>query len=192
MEIPVNNIEKLERLTKRERLGEMLLRSGTISLSLLTDLMNEHKLSVHGPFGEFLVDKDYITRKKLLELLNLQKVQDKVIDNCLDELGFMTNEKKWEKITRSDKLGEILIKQGKISILNLISSMDEQSRKPEKLIGEILLEKGLVNQPTLDQAIETQKIQSGTLVKTINEIINVGQIPIRVKFSHLSSTWDKF
>ena len=109
-----NNIEKLERLTRRERLGELLVRSQKLTLTSLLDLMEEHRKSNDVPFGEFLVDKSYITRRNLIEFLNLQKIQDNTIDRCLEELGFMTSEKKWEILTRTDKLGEILVRQGQL------------------------------------------------------------------------------
>src|SRR5687767_12481673 len=100
MEIFKNNIEKLERLTRRERLGELLVRDRLLKIDKLVELMEEHRKSSLIPFGEFLVEKSLLSRQDLIEFLNRQKVQDRIIDNCLQDLGFMTNQKKWETITR--------------------------------------------------------------------------------------------
>lgn len=192
METPLKDIEKLERLTKRERLGELLVRAKVLPLELLVALMNEHKFPIHGPFGEFLIEKSYLTRQKLLEFLNLQKIQDRVIDSCLEELGLMTNEKKWENLTRYDKLGEILIRQGKLSLNDLICGMEEQNSSPEKLLGDIFLEKEYVTEDELQTAVRTQEKQSETLVEIINEISNISQLPIRVRINQMNTLWGGF
>ena len=185
-----NNIEILERLTTRERLGELLVRCRVLTLSKLVELMTEHRQSAYAPFGEFLVDKSYITRQNLIEFLNLQKTQDRVIDNCLKDLGYMTNEKKWEKLIRHDKIGELLIRQGKINLSKLMDSIAEQeNNSPEKLIGDIMMEKGYITNSEFKNALETQQIQIKIIMKTIQELTNVTQLPIRVKIRHINTMW---
>ena len=193
MELLKDNISKLERLTKRERLGELLIRSKILTLEQLVQLMSEHKYSLHGPFGEFLVEKDYISRKKLLELLNLQKIQDKVIDSCLDEMGFMTNQKKWEVLTRHEKIGELLVKCCGLSFSDLISCIEvQENTRPERLLGDILIEKGVVSDAQIKKALELQQVQQNTISKTINELVGTTQLPITIKIRRLNAMWTGF
>jgi hypothetical protein len=185
-----NNIEKLERLTTRERLGELLVRCGVVSFSKLLDLMTEHRQSTYVPFGEFLVDKSYISRQNLIDFLNMQKNQDRVIDSCLQELGLMTNEKKWEKLIRHDKIGELLIRQGKINLSQLIEAIHEQENvSPEMLLGDILVEKAFITPSEFKIALETQQKQIQVISKSIQELTNVTQLPIRVKLRSINTLW---
>lgn len=193
MEIFKDNISKLERLTKRERLGELLLRAGLINLKDLVTLMSEHRYNVHGPFGEFLVEKEYINRKQLLNILNQQKNQDRVIDNCLEKLGFMTNAQKWEVLTRCEKLGEILVKYSHIRFSSLIKCIEIQEHtRPERLLGDIMIEEGIISNLQMKQALELQHIQQETINKTLDELINATQLPINIKIRRVNSMWISF
>lgn len=188
-----NNIEKLERLTRRERLGELLVRSQKLKLTSLLDLMEEHRKSSDVPFGEFLVDKSFITRRNLIEFLNLQKIQDNTIDKCLEELGFMTSEKKWEILTRTDKLGEILVRQGQLKLQQLVSCLEQQETdSPEMLLGEIIVEKNFLDEETIKNALDKQKKENETILKTIDEITNISQVPIRIKIRYMNSLFGLF
>lgn len=189
----MENIAKLEQLTRRERLGELLVRTKVISLDNLIALMTEHSYDLHGPFGEFLVEKDYISRKKLLELLNTQKVQDRVIDSCLNDMGYMTNQKKWEILTRHEKIGELLVKFCNLSFKNLIDCIEvQENTRPERLLGDILLEKEVVSDNQIKQALEMQQLQQNTINKTINELVGSTQLPITVKIRRLNAIWTGF
>lgn len=183
-----NNIEKLERLTKRERLGELLVRDKILTLEQLCNLMEEHKKSLNIPFGEFLVEKDIINRRNLIDYLNLQKHQDSIIDKCLNELGLMTNEKKWELLTRPDKIGEILVKVSNLKLSELAKALElQENQSPEMLIGEILLENNSITEKELKNSLELQKCQNATLMKIIQELTNVSQMPIKVKIRYMNS-----
>ncbi|MFN4150418.1 MAG: hypothetical protein ACK4IX_05700 [Candidatus Sericytochromatia bacterium] len=184
-----NNIEKLERLTKRERLGELLVRNRIVTISKLVELMDEHKnCPISIPFGEFLVEKEIINRRTLIDYLNLQKQQDNIIDKCLDELGLMTNEKKWELLTRPDKVGEILVKVSNLKLGDLVKALEQQENvSPEMLLGEILLENKYITEEQLKVSLELQKSQNSTLMKIIQEITNVSQMPIKVKVRYMNS-----
>ncbi len=190
MEVFKNNIEKLDRLTRRERLGELLIRFRLLNLAKLLDLMAEHRKDASCPFGEFLVQNSVITMQNLIELLNFQKTQDRVVDSCLEALGLMTNKQKWENITRHSKLGEVLVRQGKITLTQLMEAIEEQeSTRPEKLLGDVLIQKGWINKLVLKNAIDEQQIQIQTLMKTIQELTNISQLPIAVKLRHMNTMW---
>ncbi len=193
MELLKDNISKLERLTKRERLGELLIRSKILNLEELVKLMSEHKYALHGPFGEYLIENDYLSRKRLLELLNLQKIQDKVIDSCLEDLGLMTNQKKWEVLTRHEKIGELLVKFCGLPFSQLIDCIEvQENTRPERLLGDILIEKGVVSDSQIKKALEIQQTQQNTISKTINELVGTTQLPITVKIRRLNAMWTGF
>lgn len=193
METFKDNISKLERLTRRERLGELLLRAGLIKLDTLVNLMSEHKYNVHGPFGEFLVDKNYINRKQLLNILNQQKNQDRVIDSCLEKLGFMTNAQKWEALTRCEKLGEILVKYCHVGFSNLIKCIEIQEHtRPERLLGDIMLEEGVISNSQMKKALEFQHLQQDTINKALDELMIATQLPINIKIRRINSMWISF
>lgn len=184
-----NDISKLERLTQRERLGELLIRHNLLKLDKFVNLMNEYRLDIHGPFGEFLVDNNHINRKQLLDLLNKQKVQDRVIDSCLKKLGFMTNSQKWEVLTRTEKLGELLIKFFNVKFKDLIKCIEQQEQtRPERLLGDIMVEKGFVTNDQLNKALALQQVQHNTVDKTIEELKGATQLPINVKI-RMNNTW---
>lgn len=193
MELLKDNISKLERLTKRERLGELLVRSGYLTLEQMVKLMSEHKYNVHGPFGQFLVEKDYIDHKQLLDLLNQQKNQDRVIDSCLEELGLMTNKKKWDILTRHEKLGEILVKYCNVAFSTLISCIEvQENTRPERLLGDIMIERGAVSNIQINKALELQQLQQDIINKTIDELMDATQLPINLKIRRLKSMWISF
>jgi len=182
MKIFKNDIEKLERLTRRERLGELLIRYRLITLSKLLDLMEEYRVQKSIPLGEFLVEKGLINRKVLGELLNLQKSQDKVINKCLKELGLMTDEEKWARLTKHEKLGELLVRQQKLKLADLIKLMEQQEHtRPERLLGDIVVKEGLLSNDELDIVLAVQQKQIQTIVKTVKELTNIAQLPINVK-----------
>lgn len=192
MQIFKNDISKLERLTQRERLGELLIRHKILSIDKLVELMNEYKVDTHGAFGEFLVDNNYINRKQLLDLLNSQKTQDKVIDSCLKKLGFMTNSQKWEVLTRTEKIGELLIKFFNVKFADLIKCIEQQENtRPERLLGDIIVERGFITNTQLDTALDLQRLQHNTIDKTINELRGATQLPINVKV-RLNNLWISF
>ena len=191
-EIFKTNIDKVERLTRRERLGELLVREKILSLPKLVELMElSRQEKVIVPFGEYLVINSLLTMPKLVELLNLQKAQARVIDACLEELGLMTNEKKWENLTRHNKLGEILIRHGSLNLEQLVEGIKEQEASPEKLLGDILLEMGYITKSDLKNAVEEQYQQNQTLQKIIQEITNASQLPITIKVRRMNTFWGR-
>src|SRR5690606_40219823 len=62
-----NDRDKLERLTQKERLGELLLRQRLLKLQNLVELMQEYQADRNCPLGEFLIRKKLLTNQKLLD-----------------------------------------------------------------------------------------------------------------------------
>lgn len=186
---PTKDTEKLERLTKRERIGELLVRFSYIKINDLVDLMKEYN-SKNSPFGEFLLEKNIINYTQLKKVLDFQKSQDSVIDDCLDSLGLMTNSKKWDILTRLDKVGELLVRERVISLTDLISCMEEQATtSQEKLLGDIMLEKGFVLKEDLKRALEEQKNTAMKVMSCVEEITNFSQLQIKFKINHMNLLW---
>ena len=182
----MNDIEKLERLTKRERLGELLLRFSYLNIDELLTIITEHQNSLV-PLGEFLLEKNIINHLDLRKLLDFQKNQDLVIDKCLGSMGLMTNDKKWEILTRIDKVGEILIRNGVLKLKDLYSAIEIQEKtSPEKLLGDILFENFFLTKNDLRDALETQKQQAVKIMSIVDEITKVTQLPIKSKIKHIN------
>jgi len=158
-----------EKYTRVERLGEMLVRLQVLKLSQLTDLIAEQQ-STGKRLGELAVEKGLMSQDELVEYLIQQIRESQVVDESLRELGRMTKEEKWERLSQHERLGEILIKRHAIKLSQLVDVMDAQKQEPEKHLGQLLVEKGLIDAGDLDEALELQQKQNDTLQSTIAEI----------------------
>ena len=76
---------KWQMLTRHEKLGEVLLKLGKISLSQLTELMKELG-DTDRHFGDLVVAKGIMSRAELLEALELQHQADRVSLQSVMEL----------------------------------------------------------------------------------------------------------
>jgi hypothetical protein len=83
--LPLTDEEKWEVLTRPERLGEILLKHGKISLSQLEELIKDQEKSGM-PLGEIVLSRGIMTRQDLLEALDWQHKTDQVIIDSLTEL----------------------------------------------------------------------------------------------------------
>ncbi len=158
-----------EKLTRVERLGEMLVRIHALKLSQLTELMQEQERTGKR-LGELAVEKGFITQDELVDYLIAQIRGSQVVDDSLRELGRMTTEEKWERLSQHERLGEILIKRQVIRLSELVEAIEIQKQNPEKHLGEVLREKGLISESDLDEALRMQFQQTETLRNTIEEI----------------------
>jgi hypothetical protein len=82
---PISDEEKWELLTRPEKLGELLLKHGKITLSQLEELIKEQESSGM-PFGELVLSKGIMSRQDLLTALDWQHKSDQVIIDSLTEL----------------------------------------------------------------------------------------------------------
>lgn len=83
--IPITDEDKWEVLTRPEKLGEILLKHGKITLGKLEDLVKEQESSGM-PFGELVVAKGIMSRQDLFTALDWQHKSDQVIIDSLTEL----------------------------------------------------------------------------------------------------------
>jgi len=163
------DLENWDKLTRIERLGEMLVRLQVLKLSQLTALMQEQE-DTGKRIGELAVDKGLISQDELVEYLIRQIRESQVVDESLRELGLMTEEEKWERVSQHERLGELLVKRQAIKLSQLVTAIEAQSHAPEKHLGQVLLEQGLIRQEDLDEVLELQQQQNQTLKSTIEEV----------------------
>ncbi len=77
--------EKWNLLTRREQLGEILLKFGKINLKQLDELMREQESSGKH-IGELILAKGIMTKNEILEALNWQNRSDLVSMESVIEL----------------------------------------------------------------------------------------------------------
>lgn len=159
-----------ENLTRVEKLGELLVRFNALKLSQLTDLIDEQRTNPDLKLGELAIQKGFITKDQLVKFLDLQIKEGKVVDESLKELGVMTNDEKWERLSQHERLGEVLIKRNIIKLSQLTDAMDELSVHPGKHLGQLLIEKGLLDESELKQALNWQEQKNEALKEIINEV----------------------
>lgn len=82
---PLSEDQKWEVLTRSEKLGEVLLKRGRITLNQLEELIAEQEKS-EVPMGELILARGWMTRQELLEALDLQHKTDQAIIDSLTEM----------------------------------------------------------------------------------------------------------
>ena len=112
------------------RIGELLVRDGILGQEQLQQaLMVQRIQHVYKPLGEICVDLGFISRTVLRTLL--------------------------DKYRKRIRLGELLLKMGMISEIQLMAALATQRTEGGKL-GEILLRESLITQPKLMSALGMQ------------------------------------
>lgn len=66
-----------------------------------------------------------------------------------------SDEEKWQALTRHEKLGEVLLKLGKLNLTQLQALIDEHADSDQHL-GELIVAKGLMSKEEILQALEWQ------------------------------------
>lgn len=166
----INENDKWEKLTRVDKLGELLVRFNVLKLSQLTDLMEEQRKDPDLKIGEIAVNKGLITKDDLLRYLEIQINEGKVVDESLKELGVMTNDEKWDRLIQHERLGEVLLKRNVLKLSQLTEAIELQAKNPGKHLGELLIEKGIINEKDLDEALEWQEKQNEVLNETLKEV----------------------
>ncbi|MBU6454623.1 MAG: hypothetical protein KGS72_22835 [Cyanobacteria bacterium REEB67] len=82
----------------------------------------------------------------------------------------MSEDQKWEHLTRPEKLGEVLLKLGKISLQQLEELIKEQT-STEVPLGELILSKGLMTRHELLEALDLQHKTDQTIIDSLTEMI---------------------
>lgn len=169
---PQREFEHWDKLTRVERLGEMLVRLQVLKLSQLTELMQEQAVTGKR-LGELAVEKGLLSQDELVEYLITQIRENQSVEESLRELGRMTQEEKWERLVQNERLGEILIKRHAIKLSQLVDAIEAQKKEPEKHLGQVLVEKGLITDHELDEALALQQQINATVHDAMIEIQQV-------------------
>jgi type IV pilus assembly protein PilB len=112
------------------RIGELLVRDGILGQEQLQQaLMVQRIQHAYKPLGEICMDLGFISRTTLRTLL--------------------------DKYRKRIRLGDLLLKMGMISEIQLMAALATQRTEGGKL-GEILLRKSLITQPRLMSALGMQ------------------------------------
>lgn len=82
----------------------------------------------------------------------------------------LSEDQKWELLTRSEKLGEVLLKQGKLTLGQLEELIKEQERT-ESPIGELILSKGWMTRQELLAALDLQHKTDQAIIDSLTEMI---------------------
>lgn len=80
-----------------------------------------------------------------------------------------SDEKKWQFLLRHERLGELLVRAGKLKIGQLEKALKEQeiSNKP---LGEIIVENKFITKDEILATLESQKLIRNTSEKTIRTL----------------------
>ncbi|MFN8673592.1 MAG: hypothetical protein U0457_16085 [Candidatus Sericytochromatia bacterium] len=162
----------LENLTRVEKLGEILVKFQALKLSQLTDIIEEQKKNPSIHLGDIAVIKGFITRSELDKYLEIQKTEGKVVQDSLKELGIMTDEEKWQRLSQNERLGEVLLKRGSLRLSQLTEAIEFQNKNPNIHLGQLLVEKGIVTEKDINEALDWQKNQNQVVKEAIEEAKN--------------------
>ncbi len=137
-------------------------------------------MKVPRKLGEMLVENGLLTEIQLLEALQTQNRERKLLGEIIVQQGYTTKEKLDAALARQygSKLGEILINKGLITFDQLLQSFEEQ-KNSSKSVGEILIDQGFVKESDLMEGLSKQ--YDIPYVKLSNYEINpeaVSKIPL--------------
>ncbi len=82
----------------------------------------------------------------------------------------MSEEEKWDLLTRPEKIGEILLKQGKLTLTQLEELCKEQEATGTPF-GELVLARGLMSRSDLLRALDLQHMTDKAIIDSLTEMI---------------------
>lgn len=80
-----------------------------------------------------------------------------------------SDEQKWSYLIRHERIGEILVRQGKLSISQLDAALKEQE-VCSKHLGEIIVEKKILTLDEILAALEKQKLINNASEQSIKQL----------------------
>jgi len=83
----------------------------------------------------------------------------------------LSDEEKWDVLTRPEKLGEILLKQGKLTLVQL-EELIAQQEKSGMPLGELILSKGIMSRADLLTALDWQHKTDQVIIDSLTEMIH--------------------
>lgn len=83
----------------------------------------------------------------------------------------LSDEDKWDILTRPERLGEILLKHGKLNVSQLEEIIKDQETSGRPL-GELILARGLMSRSELLTALDWQHKADRVIIDSLTELIN--------------------
>lgn len=84
-----------------------------------------------------------------------------------------TDEQKWSYLLRHERLGELLVRQGKLTVGQLEAALREQIKsRNTKQIGEIVVEWKLLTLDEMVEALDKQNHMQATSEQAIQQLKN--------------------
>ena len=80
-----------------------------------------------------------------------------------------SDEEKWNLLARHERLGEILLKLGKINLKQLDELMHEQVNS-DKQLGELIVAKGIMTKAEIEAALKLQEKAEEEFVESVEEL----------------------
>lgn len=82
-----------------------------------------------------------------------------------------TDDQKWAYLVRHERLGELLVRQGKLTLGQLTMALDEQAKSQGTIhLGQIIIDKKFLSLDEIVAALDKQKQISRTSVDTIQKL----------------------
>jgi type II secretory ATPase GspE/PulE/Tfp pilus assembly ATPase PilB-like protein len=121
----------------RTPLGQVLLEQQKIESEDLKMGLDVQKASGQARVGEILAQEGKVKTKEVDEAVTRQQRQ-------------------WVRSGRPMRLGEILVAEGLASIDDIDKALEEQKKRKDKKLGEVLVDLGLVSEKAIGQALATK------------------------------------
>ncbi len=80
-----------------------------------------------------------------------------------------SDEEKWNLLARHERLGEILLKLGKINLKQLDELMQEKINS-DKQFGELIVAKGIMSKAEIESALKLQEKAEEEFVESVEEL----------------------
>ena len=121
-------------------------------------------------FGNIGVKKGFVTPKQIIKALTIQAKENiemgryRLIGEILADLGYMSAQQIHEVLGEmfERRFGDIAISKGFIDLKQLIAAMtvqvkEENENQKRRLIGEILIDKGFMNNSQVKKVLKAMK-----------------------------------
>lgn len=81
-----------------------------------------------------------------------------------------TDEQKWSYLVRHERIGELLVRQGKLTLGQLETALKEQESSGGKHLGEIIVAMKFLTLDEIVTALEKQKLINQTSENSIKQL----------------------
>jgi hypothetical protein len=83
-----------------------------------------------------------------------------------------SDEQKWQFLSRHEKLGEVLVKNGQLTVEQLEQLLGEQKQQSGIHIGQLIIDRGLLSIDEILAALEQQFLNNKISLQSIADLKN--------------------